>query len=201
MRRTVIICSLVGIFAFVSTTLAQEKAELEFVSANKCKLCHNKPAEGAQWTKWKAMKHANAFEVLSSERALEVAKKTGLNTPPSESSECLQCHVTGYDFETKTLAKGLKMADGVQCDSCHGRGSGHLIDGKALRMNKGAGLDVMANLVLPDANTCVKCHNDRNPTWNPEKYALPSGEKVGFDFAQAFVEIAHSNPLKADAKK
>lgn len=203
MRSTAVFSSLVITFALVASAFAAEQSELEFVPANQCKLCHNKPAEGAQWTKWKAMKHSDAFKVLSSDRALEVAKKAGLDTPPSESSECLKCHVTGYDVETKTLAKKMKMADGVQCDTCHGRGSGHMIDGKALRMDKDAAIDVMANLLRPDVNTCMKCHNDQNPTWNPERYTLPSGEKAGFDFDQAFAEIAHSNPLKAteDAEK
>lgn len=72
-----------------------------------------------------------------------------------------------------------------------------MADGKVLRMNKDADIDVMANLVMPGEKTCVACHNADNPTWDPERYVNDSGETSGFDFDQAFKIISHTNPKKS----
>ncbi len=90
----------------------------EYISSKQCKLCHNKPDEGAQYAAWESAGHSRAFETLLSDKALEFAKGKGLAEPPSESASCLRCHVTGYDAATKTHPEKLRMEDGVQCDSC-----------------------------------------------------------------------------------
>ena len=174
----------------------QEPAR-EYVSSKQCKLCHNKPDEGAQYAAWESAQHSRAFETLLSDEALVIAKEKALAEPPSESASCLRCHVTGYDPVTKAPPEKLRMEDGVQCDSCHGPGSAHMADGKVLRMNKDADIDVMANLVMPGEKTCVACHNADNPTWDPERYVNDSGETSGFDFDQAFKIISHTNPKKS----
>ena len=51
-------------------------------------------------------------------------------------------------------------------------------------------------ILIPNVKTCLKCHNDESPTWDPEKYTLEDGTKAGFDFEQAFATIAHFNPKK-----
>lgn len=196
-RLFTVILSCMPLGIVISTATAQE--EPAYVGHTQCKLCHNKKSEGEQWNKWKAMQHANAFTVLSTPEAQEAATKTGLDTAPSESPECLRCHVTGYDLEKKLVPVELKKEDGVQCETCHGPGSSHLDDGKKLLFKKDIpGVDVSANLVEPDETLCKTCHNDQNPTWNPEKYTLENGEKVGFDFKQAWAKIAHSNPTKQE---
>lgn len=186
---------LVSVSAF-----AQEKKH-EFVGNTQCKLCHNKPSEGAQWTVWKKMAHANAFKVLSSEKAVALGKELGLEKLPAESADCLKCHVTGIDKSTLATPAKIKKEEGVQCESCHGPSSGHLVDGKAIRMKKATDVDILANIIRPDKTTCMKCHNSDNPTWDPEKYTLEDGKKVGFDYKQAYEKIAHANPKKALAKK
>lgn len=198
-----------GLIAFalvIAATLAPSKAQEKstsnpaYVSSKQCKLCHNKPGEGQQFAVWQKAPHAGAFKTLLGDDALAVAKKIGLTTPPSESADCLKCHVTGYNVETKTLPPKLKLEDGVQCDSCHGPGSNHLADGKKLRMDKDADIDIMANLIPPDANTCVICHNEESPTWNPERYTLESGEKTGFHFDEMVKAISHKNPTKSQSE-
>ena len=179
--------------------LAQEKRD--YVSNSKCKLCHNKAAKGAQWNKWKEMQHAKSFATLATEKALEVAKELGLATPPAESPECLKCHVTAYDVAKKATHAKIKPADGIQCESCHGPASLHLLDGRAIMMKKGDTVDLTKNIGLPGEKKCVECHNDTNPTFNPEKYTLEDGKKVGFDFKQAHTKIAHPNPLNPKNKK
>lgn len=168
----------------------------DYVGASQCKLCHNKPAEGAQWTKWTQMKHHQSFQALSSDRALEVAKKLGLEKAPNESAECLRCHVTAYDVAALRPPKKILAKDGVQCESCHGPASDHLVIGKELKMKKPPSGDIHATVVTPGVETCVKCHNTDNPTWDAEKYTLANGDKSGFDFEQAYAKIAHPNPMK-----
>lgn len=185
-------CIVVGLI-WAGVVFAQEA---EYVGNTNCKVCHNKPAEGEQWNKWKAMAHANAFKILLEEKALAVAKEKGLEKPPSESPECLRCHVTAYDVETGEPPAKIKKEDGVQCESCHGPASLHLEDGKKLALRQDAAVDIKAHLIEATEQVCVKCHNAQSPTWNPERYTLEDGTKVGFDFEQASKKIAHPNPLK-----
>lgn len=188
-----------GLAGILTVGDAQEEStsELTYVASKQCKLCHNKPGEGQQYAAWQAARHSHAFETLLGESALAIAREKGLPMPPSESADCLKCHVTGYDFETKTHPEQLRLEDGVQCGSCHGPGSGHMADGKVLRMNKDADIDVLANIIRPDVNTCLTCHNAENPSWDPAKYTLESGETAGFDFDQAWTIIMHANPKKS----
>ncbi len=189
-------CVVVYVLGGILVGSARAEDKRDFVGNTQCKLCHSKSATGQQWKKWNEMKHAKAFETLASEKALEVAKKLGLAAPPQKSSECLQCHVTSYDVEKKAIHAKLKMEHGVQCESCHGPASLHLADGR-LVMFKKAELDLSKNMTRPDAKKCAECHNDKNPTWDPEKYTLKDGKKAGFDFEQAYKIIAHPNPAKA----
>ena len=170
--------------------------DTDYEGQNKCKMCHNKKSTGEQWSKWKATKHAIAYETLLTDAAKELSKKVGLETPPAESPECLRCHVTGYDPETKTFHPNMAKEDGVQCESCHGRGTKHLAYGKKMLGKDPAESDLPKDILRPDSTTCVTCHNEQSPAWNPEKYTLEDGTKVGFDFDQALQQIAHLNPEK-----
>lgn len=166
----------------------------EHVSAQQCKFCHNKAHEGEQYSVWKSLGHSNAYETLFEKRALKFAEERGLDVPPSESADCLKCHVTGYDEATASYPPQLDIEDGVQCGSCHGPASAHLQDGKALRINKDATIDLKANLIEANEALCRTCHNPESPPWNPQKFTLESGETVGFDFEQAMAVISHLNP-------
>ena len=190
-----------SVTALISLPALAQDEKREFVGNRQCKLCHNKPAEGAQWTVWTKTEHRQAFKVLSSEKALAVGKKLGLEKPPSESASCLKCHVTGYDEKTHTVPAKLKMQEGIQCESCHGPASAHMEGGKALRMKKDTTIDISKTINWPNVETCVKCHNAENPTWDPARYTLENGETTGFDFAQAYAKIKHTNPKKAVVAK
>lgn len=172
--------------------------EAEYVGQSKCKMCHNKSTEGEQWSMWKSMEHAQAYNVLLEERAREVAIAVGVTTHPAKTPECLSCHVTGYDIASNTVPAGIDVEDGVQCESCHGPASLHLAFGKEYMMKKDEiSDDTDLYIVRPDENVCVECHNDLNPTWNPERYTTESGEQTDFDFKQAVARVAHPNPKKA----
>lgn len=176
---------------------AQDKAA-EYVGPDQCKVCHNKKPEGAQWTVWKSMKHAKAFESLKSEAALKIAKDKGLAKPPSESPECLKCHVTGYDEAKAAAPARIKPEDGLSCENCHGPGSLHITDAKDVVAKKKTveEIDWKAHIITVEEARCRECHNEESPTWNPEQFTLPDGSKSGFDYEQAKKAIDHSNPLK-----
>lgn len=181
-----------------ASSYAQDASQKhDYAGVSQCKLCHNKPDEGKQYSIWKLAEHSQSYTVLLGDRAKEVAKIAGVDGPPNEAASCLSCHVTAYNAETKTHPQKIKKTDGVQCESCHGPGSAHIIDGRKLLMKKDPTINVADKLVPPDGKTCVQCHNDQNPTWNPERYTLDDGSKVGFSFEEAVKSIQHNNPKKA----
>ena len=176
---------------------AQDKAA-EYIGPDQCKVCHNKKPEGAQWTVWKTMKHAKAFETLKGDAAIKIAKDKGLTKPPSESPECLKCHVTGYDAAKAAAPARIKPEDGLSCENCHGPGSLHIVDAKDVVSKKKTAdqVDWKAHIITVEEARCRECHNEESPTWNPQQFTLADGTKSGFDFEQAKKAIDHSNPLK-----
>ncbi len=188
------------LLVFVASALAQQQpvAGAEYVGHQQCKVCHNKPSTGAQWSKWSEMGHSKAIEVLKTDEAKQVAADLGLEVPPHEAPDCLRCHVTAYDVETKALPAALKMADSVQCESCHGPASVHVEAAKKVMFSKDAGdIDLTSFVRHADDATCRTCHNEESPTWKADRYTLEDGTKAGFDFEQAWKKIAHPNPEKA----
>ena len=168
----------------------------KYIGQGQCKVCHNKKPKGAQWAVWKEMKHAHAFDALKSDAAKKIAAERGLTKPPHEEPQCVKCHVTGYDPDTMEAPAKIKLEDSVQCETCHGPGSAHKADGRAVMFKKKTAdeVDWMANLKKVEEKTCRKCHNEESPTWNPEQFTLEDGTKVGFSFEQAKEIIAHPDP-------
>jgi len=203
--------TMTGLFALLAvpvlmvgnvTYAADTNGGAHYAGVSQCKVCHNKPSTGAQYTKWTQMKHAKAYETLKTDKAKAIAEKRGIKVAPNEAPECLKCHVTGYDVKTKSAPDNIKIEDGIQCETCHGPASNHIKDGKTLMFqpNKAGSIDLLAHLQLPTADTCKQCHNPESPTWNPEQFTTKDGKKVGFDFDQAKKIIAHPDP-KLDAQK
>jgi hypothetical protein len=167
------------------TTVARAEGAATLVGETKCKMCHNKEAEGAAWTKWQASKHSKALEALKGDKAKAIAEKAGLKTPAAEAPECLKCHVTGYE-KGKTLPADIKQDSGVQCESCHGPASEHFAAAKKTLVDKSI------PTVLPKKPTeevCKKCHNAESPTFKD------------FDFKRDYEKIAHVNPLRKAPKQ
>jgi hypothetical protein len=165
---------LVSLSLFLVSTLSAQT--FKYIGADKCKLCHNKPATGEQYTKWLSDPHAKALKTLSSQASLDYAKKNGIADPAKE-AKCLKCHST-YDGVDPKLRGGILADEGVSCESCHGPGSAYksptIMKNKEQAMAKG--------LILPDKNLCVKCHNKENP-FHKE-----------FNFDTFVAKIAHPNP-------
>jgi len=196
--KTTISLTLVLVPAFFWQSVFSGQDEIKFVGAGKCKICHNKAEDGAQFDIWSKANHSNAFEVLGTPEAKETAKKMGIEDA-QKSPKCLKCHSTVYNW-TEQPVKNIEMKkdgsprltveEGVSCESCHWAGS--LYSPKKIMEDYEA--SVKAGMNQNPQESCVKCHNEESPGWNKEKYTLADGTKVGFDFAQAWEKIKHPNP-------
>jgi hypothetical protein len=159
--------------------------EHEFIGASSCKICHKAEAKGDQYGKWLASAHAKAYETLASDKAKEIAAAKKLGDNPQAIGECLSCHVTGHGAKAELLGKKYDVTEGVGCESCHGAGG----DYKKKSVMEDREASVGAGLVIPDAKTCMGCHNEKSPTF------------TAFDFDKMFAKIAHPNPEKAAGTK
>jgi len=169
--------------------------DFTYVGAKKCKTCHKKELMGNQWQAWLDSKHAKAYDTLKTPEAAKAAEERGITAPAHQAPECLECHATASGLEPSQLrGKPLEVQDGVQCESCHGPGSGY----RKKKIMSDRDQAVAKGLILPKADTCTGCHNDKSPAWDPERYTLPDGTKAGFDFDQAVAAIAH--PIPEDVK-
>jgi hypothetical protein len=148
----------------------------KYIGADKCKLCHNKPAKGDQYGKWLASGHAKALNSLGSQASLDYAKKNGIADPTKE-AKCLKCHST-FDFVPANLRGGILAKEGVSCESCHGPGSMY----KSPAIMKSREQSMKNGLVLPDKALCLKCHNKENPFYKE------------FNFEAMYKKVDHQDP-------
>ena len=87
-----------------------------------CASCHRGESMGYVASKWRLTPHAEAYAILGTEMALEMAAAEGVDGDPRQSETCLRCHATSGD---------LSPTRGVQCESCHGPGSRHAVQAAA----------------------------------------------------------------------
>ncbi len=161
----------------------------KWVGAKKCKSCHKKEAIGNQYGQWEDSKHATAFELLASDKAKKWATEAGVDDPQAD-ERCVKCHVSAHGVPDEMVSKKFNRTGGVECEACHGPGKDYrkkkvMIDPE-LAKSKG--------LIPQSEKVCVTCHNDESPAWDPERYTLAGGEKVGFDYEKAVALIAHPVP-------
>lgn len=136
--------------------------DYEYIGAAKCKMCHNKPATGAQYKIWAAGPHANALESLKGDEK---------NDP-----KCLKCHSTAGHVDEDLVAT-LKAEEGVSCESCHGPGSGY----KSNSVMKDREKSIAKGLIIPDEQLCRTCHNEESPDFkgfNYEEYVAKIAHPV-----------------------
>jgi len=167
--------------------------DAEYVGANKCKKCHLK-----QHKSWKESKKASALETLAAGKAGELKTKHGLdpNKDYSKDEACVACHTTGFgkpggyaapaegDAEA---AKKLEAVAGVGCESCHGPGGKYMaLHEEIMKSKRTYKVDEMyaAGMWKLEEAACVKCHNDKSPTYDA---AAP------FDFAKMKQQGAHEH--------
>jgi cytochrome c peroxidase len=162
------------------------KETYTLVGVKNCKMCHNKEATGAQFTKWSEGPHAKAFATLASEAAVAKAKELGLGNPQEE-EKCLKCHVTAFAVRGDLENQKVTMEESVSCESCHGPGSGYKTKKVMEDITAGTVDPASVGLWKPDEKVCVTCHNPENPFHKEFKFA---------EFAK---KIAHPIP-KAEGK-
>ena len=153
--------------------------EHEFVGVKKCALCHKKPEQGEQVRIWEESKHAKAYETLGTPAAKEVAAKLGIDNPQT-SGKCLKCHSTAYGFTEAKVTETVPVEEGISCESCHGPGKDY--SKKSVMEDRAQAITL--GLVIPNEQTCQKCHNSESPSYKP------------FDFKERWEQIKHPVPPK-----
>lgn len=158
MIRRILAASL--LLLMVSLVYAAKPA---YIGSKKCKTCHWGASHGNLYEKWAKAPHAKAFETL---------KAKGEEKNP----QCLGCHTTGYkDGGYDPGAANAKDFEGVQCESCHGKGSLY----RNSSVMKDLGKSIEKGLILPMESLCIKCHNKNSPTFK------------GFDYDKYVNKITH----------
>lgn len=125
-----------------------------------CKACHE-----AIYTKWSSDPHSHAFATL--------AEGDKWNDPA-----CLPCHTTGYEVAAQKDSIDVKPEMwNVQCEACHGMGTGHQRGEMAVAVTE---------------EVCRKCHTVE---WSPNFNYLDALKKIdhGSD-AMVKREVAATEP-------
>lgn len=152
----------------------------KYIGADKCKLCHNKPATGEQYKKWSEEPHSKAIATLRSQKAMDYAKKNNIEDPSKE-AKCLKCHST-YDRAEANQRATILPTEGVSCETCHGPGSSY----KSPVIMKNKAMAMKAGLIVPDKQLCIQCHNKDNP--------FPKD----FDYEASLPKVLHPNSQRAN---
>lgn len=172
MKSIRILMMVVAVAVFGNISFSQNK----YIGVKACRPCHFTEKQGKQFDIWSKSKHAEAYKTLTTAKANEIAKAKGLTKPAAESPECLQCHTITAD--AKLVEKTFDMKEGVQCESCHGAGSGY----KTIPIMKdraksiAAGMREFKNEAAIEA-FCKTCHNEKSPTMKEFKFK-ESWEKI-----------------------
>ena len=174
MKRVILGMIILVCFVF---TLNMFSADATYVGSGKCKMCHKSEKSGKQFPLWQERKHSKAFSALTSEKAVDDAKKKGMDVAPADNPECLKCHSPLYE-----KAPELKE-EGVTCEACHGAGSAY----KKMSTMKDHAKAVAAGMIdysSADAvkNMCLTCHE--------------KAHDKPFDFDAAWAQVKHAKPDK-----
>ena len=111
------------------------------------------------WSKYD-YHHARPYATLETARAEHIADALKLGDP-TRSAACTACHAPLQTVPNDLLSQGLRITDGVSCESCHGRAEhwlrGHTRHDWSHADRVRAGMRDLRNLYVR-ANTCVACH-------------------------------------------
>ena len=162
--------------------LISAQTEHAFIGSSSCGMCHKSEKQGSQLSIWQNSKHSQAYNVLNSEKANELAKIKGFETKAIDTPECIKCHASGYNVDAKLVGEKFKVEDGVQCETCHGAGADY--KSKKVMENRE---EAIANGLIVHDNVeafCIGCHNAESPTY------------VEFNFEEMWAKIKHQVPEK-----
>lgn len=181
------------------TTLSDQQVAAQdddYIGPEACITCHQE-----KYDEWNESKHSEAYSDPEFQQEWSAAGKQ---------EDCLQCHTTGYDQETKTYA-----LEGVTCEQCHGPGLTMEVDRsselcgschtgeygkeryenylKGTHANSGV---TCANCHLSDANhsfeiqaqTCASCHTENR---------IHSSSQITDSLARALAAEDHASNIEA----
>jgi Cytochrome c554 and c-prime len=156
------------------------QTEHGYVGTSSCGMCHKTEKQGSQLSIWQSSKHSQAYVVLQSEKADQIAIEKGFKTKAVETPECLKCHASGYNVDAKLIGEKFKVEEGVQCETCHGPGS----DYKSKKVMENREEAIKNGLKIYDKieDFCIGCHNAESPT------------HVDFNFEEYWAKIKHTVP-------
>jgi len=153
----------------------------KYVGALECGKCHSGSYMDNQYNIWRLSKHAEAYAILSTDEAKEIAREQGITSDPQSTQACLKCHTTRTDEPAGRFFETFDSSQGVQCESCHGPGSEY--------MSEAVMLDPVAShktgLQKITRETCLRCHPD-------EIHGKP------FDFKAMWEKIEHIKPKQTE---
>jgi hypothetical protein len=200
MKYLVALVSVLFVFG-IWTYSAPMAKEAQYTGAKSCSKCHKKDKEGEQFPIWEKSRHAETYKLLGEPKAKEAAQKVGVSGDPQKAEACLICHTTGYGAPESAFSKKFDIAEGVQCEACHGAGSEYDTKKIMEAIGKERGPDrkgvsataKKVGLVIPDENSCKTCHAAER-THNGKTYKNPTNK--AFDYKKMFDEIKHPVPEK-----
>ena len=185
--RVIVALSVVAGFVAISGQAFAEGEDTDaYAGVKMCIMCHKKDAEGKLVQIWQDGPHAKAVETLGTPEAKAMGAKVGV-ADPQKSEKCLICHTTAYDGKNTVQTQKNPVESGVTCESCHGAGKNY----KTKTIMSDRKQSEAAGMIYPATKSCVKCHNEKSPAWNPERYTTKDGKKTGFDPDQAYEKIKH----------
>ena len=152
----------------------------KYVGVMACAACHQGPRMAHQFSRWRESPHARAYAVLGTAAGGEAARKAGVADDPQASRQCLGCHVPAASAPVTRLSAGFSLADGVQCEDCHGPGSEYMLE--AVMLDHVA--SGKAGLKAVGPKTCAACHNGVCPM-----------DTKPLDYTAAVKAIAHPTRL------
>jgi hypothetical protein len=117
-----------------------------------CATCHAGPKFNFQFSVWRRSKHAQAYATLATPAA-RIAREAGVTGDPKKTIAASNA-TSPARLRRQRVHGGLRPRDGVQCEACHGPGSGYspeaiMLDLPAARAN---------GLLEVTAATCLPCH-------------------------------------------
>jgi hypothetical protein len=168
------------VFTAATSLINSPADDFTYVGVKKCKTCHKGDSKGNQLEIWEASAHANAYKTLETPEADAIATEKNFETPAAETPECVKCHVLGKDIDPAALEDSFDKTEGVQCETCHGPGSGY----KKLSIMKDREKAVENGLLVYDdvGTFCKSCHNSESPTFE------------SFNFEERWEQIKHPIP-------
>lgn len=106
---------------------ADSAAEIPFyVGQAVCADCHDRHRDTTPCWLDDIPKHDRSYGALVKPKAEHIAMVSGIAGDPARSRICLGCHATGSDAGARWQTDSFNVADGVQCEACHGPGSLHV---------------------------------------------------------------------------